>query len=127
MDVSDRGGGEGFQLEEVAGGPDDVVELVGAVLGREVEEGLDVGFDGGFDGEVAGEALETGFRVWVGGEELGDLVVDLGLARAGDGDVGAGFEARFGHGVAKAGCPAEDEDAGAGKLGGEFGGHCSGG
>ena len=101
-----------------------MVELVGAVLGRGVEEGLDVGFDGVFDAEVAGEALEAGFRVRVGREELGDLVVDLGLPRAGDGDVGAGFETGFSDGEAEPGCAAEDEDAGVGELGGEFGGHC---
>ena len=93
---------EGREGEGVAGGVDDVGQLVRAVGGGEVEEGGQVALDGVGVREVAGEAGEVRGRGG-GGAEAGDCGVNLGLAGAGDGEAGAAeLQAGFCDGVADA-------------------------
>lgn len=106
--------------EGVAGGVDDVVELLCVVLGGGVEQGHNVGLGGGVVGEVAGETTRRGAGLQADGEgvggELGDGGVNLGLVGAADVDGRAAFYGSFGDGVANARGAANDEDAGALEL-----------
>ena len=126
VDGVDCGGGEGDEVQSVAGGKDDMVQRGACGGGGGFEERLEVCLDGVGVREVAGAPADQSAEVWVAGLKTRDGVREFGLLGAGEDDGGAVLETGFGDAEADAGCAADDEDAGLGEFGDVFeagGGH----